>query len=141
MCQARGRWQMPQFSLFSVYIRSRLAFPQLPPRPQWLVVLCYLASSRLCIFQSSTDSNINWYNEYEQRKRKFLKIIYYLSSSTWVFWLRQKILLQGVNQKFTFISNFSKEIEMHIQDVEFECCFDFFALKFSSFAGYLINFD
>lgn len=108
MCHARGRWQISWFPLLSVYIRSRLAFPQLPPCPQWLVVLCYLASSILHIFQSSTDSNINWYNEYEQRKRKFRKIIYYLSSFTWVFWLRQKLLLQGVNQKSIFISNFSQ---------------------------------
>lgn len=34
-----------------------------------------------------------------------------------------------------------KKIVMHTWDVEFECCFEIFALIFSSFAGYLINFD
>lgn len=34
-----------------------------------------------------------------------------------------------------------KKIAMHIWDVEFECCFENFALIFSSFAGYLIKFD
>lgn len=43
-----------------------------------------------------------------------------------------------INQEF-FIGK--KKIEMHMWHIGFECCFEIFALIFSSFAGYLIHFN
>lgn len=127
------------FSLVFAH-KCGLAFPHLPSCPKWLVLLCFLASSILHIFHPPTDSNINWYNQCKQRKRKEWSIVWVhlhgLSGSDRKCfskeWIRKSHLSANFHRK--------KKIEMHTWAVESECCFERFALVFDSFAGWLINF-